>query len=198
MAVKKTIELEANVKGLEDDVRDIREQFAELKESIQEVEKSAKQTADNTKKGFKGLKGAVDTVKKGFSGLGLAIKTLGVGLVLEAFNTFKSVLSQNQVVADAFAVAFGAISNIFNDFVNFLINNFDKAVGPVKEFLSSDTFEGVENFFVGLITRVKNLIQGIGGLGKAFVLLQLLNLLILIFLVQQLLISQRLLDLLLL
>jgi len=169
MAVKKTIELEANVKGLEDDVRDIREQFAELKESIQEVEKSAKQTADNTKKGFKGLKGAVDTVKKGFSGLGLAIKTLGVGLVLEAFNTFKSVLSQNQVVADAFAVAFGAISNIFNDFVNFLINNFDKAVGPVKEFLSSDTFEGVENFFVGLITRVKNLIQGIGGLGKALV-----------------------------
>ena len=35
MAVKKVIELEANVKGLEGDVRDIREQFAELKESIQ-------------------------------------------------------------------------------------------------------------------------------------------------------------------
>jgi hypothetical protein len=169
MAVKKVIELEANIKGLEDDVKDIREQFAELKQDIESVEKSAKETADNTKKGFKGLKGAVDNVKKGFSGLGLAIKTIGIGLVLEAFNTFKQVLSQNQVVADAFAVAFGAISNIFNDFVNFLINNFDKAVGPVKEFLSSDTFEGVENFFIGLITRVKNLIQGIGGLGKALV-----------------------------
>ena len=121
------------------------------------------------KKVCQGLKGATDLVKKGFSGMALALKSIPVELFKIYSVLLKGILSQNQVVADAFAVAFGAISNIFNDFVNYLIDNFDKAVNPVKEFLSSDTFEGVENFFIGLITRVKNLIQGIGGLGKALV-----------------------------
>lgn len=169
MAVKKTIELEVDLKKAQDDIQDIREQFADLKKSIDSVEDSAKKTAKNTAKGFKTLKGAVDRVKKGFSGLGLAIKGLGIGLVLEAFNTFKSVLGQNQVVADAFAVAFGTVSNLFNDFINFVLNNWQKATKPITDFFESDTFDKIELTFAALVTRIKNLIQGIGGLGKALV-----------------------------
>ena len=169
MAVKKTIELDVDIKKAQDDIRDIREQFTDLKKSIDSVEDSAKKTAKNTEKGFKGLKGAVDRVKKGFSGLGLAIKGLGIGLVLEAFNTFKSVLQQNQVVSDAFAVAFGTVSNLFNDFINFVLNNWQKATKPITEFFESDTFDKIELTFAALVTRIKNLIQGIGGLGKALV-----------------------------
>jgi hypothetical protein len=169
MAVKKTIELEVDLKGVDKDVRDIREQFTDLSDSIKNVEDSAKKTAKNTAKGFKGLKGAVDRVKKGFSGLGLAIKGLGIGLVLEAFNTFKSVLGQNQVVADAFAVAFGTVSNLFNDFINFVLNNWQKATKPITEFFQSDTFSSINDIFFEIVTRIKNIIQGIGGLGKALV-----------------------------
>ncbi len=169
MAVKKTIELDVDIKKAQDDIKDIREQFAELKKSINSVEDSAKKTAKNTAKGFKVLKGAVDRVKKGFSGLGLAIKGIGIGLVLEAFNTFKSVLGQNQVVADAFAVAFGTVSNLFNDFIIFVLNNWQKATKPITEFFESDTFDKIELSFAALVTRIKNLIQGIGGLGKALV-----------------------------
>lgn len=169
MAVKKTIELDVDIKKAQDDIRDIREQFTDLKKSIDSVEDSAKKTAKNTEKGFKGLKGAVDRVKKGFSGLGLAIKGLGIGLVLEAFNTFKSVLQQNQVVSDAFAVAFGTVSNLFNDFINFVLNNWQKATKPITEFFESDTFNTVNDIFFEIVTRIKNIIEGIGGLGKALV-----------------------------
>ena len=49
MAVKKTIELEVDLKKAQDDIRDIREQFAELKDSIKSVEDaSKKQTKQNT------------------------------------------------------------------------------------------------------------------------------------------------------
>ena len=169
MAVKKTIELDVDIKKAQDDIRDIREQFTDLKKSIDSVEDSAKKTAKNTEKGFKGLKGAVDRVKKGFSGLGLAIKGLGIGLVLEAFNTFKSVLQQNQVVSDAFAVAFGTVSNLFNDFINFVLNNWQKATKPITDFFESDTFNTVNDIFFEIVTRIKNIIEGIGGLGKALV-----------------------------
>ena len=170
MAVKKTIELEANVKGLEDDVRDIREQFTELKQSIDSVEKSAKETADNTKKGFKGVKGAVDNVKKGFKGLGLAVKTIGIGLVIEAFNIFKDVLSQNQKVADTFSIAFGAVSNIFNDFVNLIIDNSDKVIGFFKS-IFEDPLGSIKDLGNAIkdniIERFNSALDAIGFLGEA-------------------------------
>ena len=169
MAVKKTIELGIDIKKAQDDIRDIREQFAELKDSIKSVEDaSKKQTKQNTK-GFKLLKGAVDRAKKGISSMSLAIASIPVRIVQEAFSAFKEVLGQNQVVADAFAIAFGTVSNLFNDFINFVLKNWEKATKPITEFFESDTFDKIELTFAALVTRIKNLIQGIGGLGKALV-----------------------------
>ena len=132
MAVKKVIELEANVKGLEDDIRDIREQFAELKQSIDSVEKSAKETADNTKKGFKGVQGVLSKVSKGFKGMGLALKAVPILLVVEGFKLFKQILGENQRIADLFSIAFKSVTSIFTDFIDLVIDNSDKVIGFFK------------------------------------------------------------------
>ena len=132
MAVKKVIELEANVKGLEDDIKDIREQFAELKQSIDSVEKSAKETADNTKKGFKGVQGVLSKVSKGFKGMGLALKAVPILLVVEGFKLFKQILGENQRIADLFSIAFKSVTSIFTDFIDLVIDNSDKVIGFFK------------------------------------------------------------------
>ena len=167
MAVKKVIELEVDVDALQKSVTEIQNDFKELKDSVQGFDQTSKQTNKDLKKGFKGVSNQVVSLQQGFTGLALALKSIGIGLVLEAFNTFKAVLQSNQEVSDAFAIAFGTITNLFNDFVNFLLDNFEKATGPVTKFFESDIFEGINKIFFALVTRVKNLVLGIGGLGKA-------------------------------
>ena len=167
MAVKKTIELGIDIKKAQDDIRDIREQFAELKDSIKSVEDaSKKQTKQNTK-GFKLLKGAVDRAKKGISSMSLAIASIPVRIVQEAFSAFKEVLGQNQVVADAFAIAFGTVSNLFNDFINFVLKNWEKATKPITEFFSSNIFPAIEQTLGAITARFRNLIESVNGFSKA-------------------------------
>jgi hypothetical protein len=167
MAVKKTIELEVDLKKAQDDIRDIREQFAELKDSIKSVEDaSKKQTKQNTK-GFKLLKGAVDRAKKGISSMSLAIASIPVRIVQEAFSAFKEVLGQNQVVADAFAIAFGTVSNLFNDFINFVLKNWEKATKPITKFFSSNIFPAIEQTLGAITARFRNLIESVNGFSKA-------------------------------
>ncbi len=143
MAVKKVIELEVDVDALQKSVTEIQNDFKELKDSVQGFDQTSKQTNKDLKKGFKGVSNQVVSLQQGFTGLALALKSIGIGLVLEAFNTFKAVLQSNQEVSDAFAIAFGTITNLFNGFVNFLLDNFEKATGPVTKFFESDIFEGI-------------------------------------------------------
>jgi len=167
MAIKKEIELELDLKKAVKDIEDIREQFVELQQSVKDVEAQGKKTSGAIKKGFKGLKGVIKKVGNGFKGLGLALKAIPVMILVEAFNVFKQVLGENQAVSDAFAIAFGTVSNLFNDFVNFLVNNWKKAAAPVTKFFESKMFENINKIFLDLVTRVKNLVLGIGGLGAA-------------------------------
>ena len=167
MAVKKVIELEVDVDNLEKSISEIQKDFKELKESVQSFDDTGKKTNKDLQEGFKGVNNQVVSLQKGFSGLALALKSIGIGLVLEAFNTFKQVLTQNQAVSDAFAKAFGTITNLFNDFVNFLVDNWEKATTPVTEFFKSDIFEGISKIFFEITTRLKNLLLGIGKIGLA-------------------------------
>jgi uncharacterized protein YhaN len=125
MAVKKTIELEVDLKKATDDLQDIREQFTDVKNSVEQLEKTGKKTSKNIKKGFQGLKGVLKNIKRGFSSVGLALKAIPIAIALEAFNLFKQVLGENQRLSDAFSIALGTVSNVFNDFVNFVIDNSD-------------------------------------------------------------------------
>ena len=172
MAVKKVIELEVDLKKAQQDIQDIREQFVDLQKSVEGVEKQGKKTNSNLKKGFKGLKGAVDKIKKGFSSMGMALKAIPVLLVVEAFNVFKQVLGENQRVSDAFAVAFGTVSNIFNDFINFVLDNSSTVVEFFKA-IFEDPLQSIKDLGsaikANIIERFESALEAIGFLGDAIV-----------------------------
>jgi hypothetical protein len=104
----------------------------------------------------------VDDLKNGFKAVGLAIKAMGIGLLLEAFAILKDVFSQNQVVADKFATALGAVSKVFNDLVRFLIKNIPDVIDFFK-----DIFENPQKHIEKLGTLIKeNLIERFDSLLK--------------------------------
>jgi hypothetical protein len=172
VAVKKTIELEVDLKKAQQDIEDIREQFVDLQKSVEGVRKEGKKTNDNLKKGFKGLRGAVDKIKKGFSSMGMALKAIPVLLVVEAFNVFKQVLGENQRLSDGFAIALGTVSNVFNDFINFVLDNSDKVVGFFKSIFedplgaAKDLGNAIKE---NIIERFESALEVLGFLGDAAV-----------------------------
>jgi len=164
MAQKYIIQLQAKTDKALDGIED-------LKKEIQSLNKQVVESNKKTEDGLKGVEGASKATAKGLKGIGLAIKAIGIGLVLEAFTKFKEVLGQNQQVTNLFNTAFESLSIAFNDFINFISNNWEKATKPVTDFFGSESGQRVKEFAriitVELITRIKNLIEGIGGLGSA-------------------------------
>lgn len=164
MAQKYIIQLQAKTDKALDGIED-------LKKEIQSLNKQVIESNKKTEDGLKGVEDASKSTAKGLKGIGLAIKAIGIGLVLEAFTKFKEVLGQNQQVTNLFNTAFEALSIAFNDFINFISNNWEKATKPVTDFFGSESGQRVKEFAriitVELITRIKNLIEGIGGLGSA-------------------------------
>jgi hypothetical protein len=129
---KITIELELknDIKNTAKNVEKLNEGFKETEESVKDIGKSTKNT-----------EGGIKALANGFKGMGLAIKTLGIGLVMEAFNMFKEVLSKNQKVVDIFNTALEALSIVFNDLIKLVFDNFPKIIDFFK-----DVFENpVEN-----------------------------------------------------
>jgi hypothetical protein len=172
VAVKKTIELEVDLKKAQQDIEDIREQFVDLQKSVEGVRKEGKKTNDNLKKGFSGLRGAVDRIKKGFSSMGVALKAIPIAIALEAFNLFKQVLGENQRLSDAFSIALGTVSNVFNDFVNFVLDNGSKVTGFFKA-IFEDPLQSIKDLGsaikANIIERFESALEAIGFLGDAIV-----------------------------
>ena len=102
--------------------------------------------------------------------MGLAIKSLGIGLVLEAFNIFKDVLSKNQKGVDTFNTVIGALSIAFNDLFGFVMDNFPAVIKIFK-----DVFENPTKYLKkfgdlvkeNLIERFNSFLDTIGFVGEA-------------------------------
>ena len=142
---------------------------AEVKSNIGEVAKETEQLADATKDAEKGFKGIGSTIK----GMGTALKAAGIGLVVGLFAKLMDVFRQNQKVVDIFNTAMEFLSLTFNDFFKFLQSNIDTASGFMDRIFGNEVVQSMIDFgrtlSIEVITRVKNLIQGIGGLGSALV-----------------------------
>lgn len=162
MAEKVTydVEIKSNIDKVAKDVDKVNKNLEETKDVVKDVSKSTK----NAEGGIKALVG-------GFKGMGLAIKALGIGLLLEAFNIFKDVLSKNQKVVDIFNTAIEALSIVFNDLVGFI---FDKFPDVIKFF--KDVFENPLEYLKkfgqlikeNLIERFNSLLDTMGYLSTAF------------------------------
>ncbi len=164
--VTKTIELEAKTDKAVKELEDLRKEVQRLQNTVQEGNQQTQEGLDDVKKS-----GA--SAAKSLKGIGTAIKAIGIGLLLEAFNFFKETIGENQKAVDLFNTVFEAMSLAFNDFINFISDNWSKATKPVSDFFNTEAVGKIKEFgkilAVEVITRVKNLVEGIGGLGKALV-----------------------------
>lgn len=167
--------LEKELDSFDGDVKidggDAAKEIKKVGKQVQDLNKEVVEANKKTEKGLKGVENASKATAKGLRGIGTAIKAIGIGLLLEAFNFFKETLGQNQKVLDFFNTTFETMSLAFNDFINFITSNWDKAISPVKNFFSNETVQNIidigKYISIEIITRIKNLIQSVGGLGTA-------------------------------
>jgi len=161
--VKKTIELEAKADKAIGEIEKLKQQIEDLNK---EVVSANKKTED----GLKGVEDASKATAKGLRGIGTAIKAIGIGLLLEAFNFFKETLGENQKAVDFFATTFETLSLAFNDFINFVSDNFGAVTGFFKG-IFEDPIGSIKDFGTaiteGIVNRVKQAIEVLGLLGKA-------------------------------
>ena len=118
-------------------------------EQLEEVADATKDIAEGTKdlaKTGKGTQKAVGGLAKGFKGLGLAMKTAGIGLLIEAFNLLKDIIMKNQPIVDALDKGFTALSIVFNQVADVVIDVYD-AVSK-----SSEGFESVGKVIKNMVT----------------------------------------------
>lgn len=163
MATKRVIELEAKtdkaIEGIED-----------LKKEIQRLNEQVVDSTKKTEEGLKGVESASKSTAKGIRAIATSIKAIGIGLLLEAFNFFKETLGQNQKVLDLFNTTFEAMSLAFNDFINFLSDNFGVVTGFFKATFE-DPIGSIKRFgqalFEGVVARVKQAIEAFGLLASA-------------------------------
>ena len=148
----------------------VKSNIGELVDGLDKAKKSTKELSDSTKEADKGFGRVGNAVR----GIGTALKAAGIGLVVALFVKLADTFRQNQKVVDTFNTAMKFLSIVFNDFFKFLENNIDTASGFMDKIFGNKTVQSVLKFgkILGLevITRIKNLIQGIGGLGKALTL----------------------------
>jgi hypothetical protein len=121
---KITIELE-----LKNDIKNTAKNVQKLNEGFQDTQEEVK----NIGKSTKNAEGGIKALSAGFKGMGLAVKALGIGLVMEAFNMFKEVLSKNQKVVDIMNTALEALSIVFNDLIKIIFDNFPKVIEFFKD-----------------------------------------------------------------
>jgi len=142
----------------------------DLKKEIQGLNKEVQNTNEQTEKGLKGVEKASATTAGGVRKIGTALKALGIGLILAAFAKLTEALGKNQRVADAFNIAFEATSIVFQDFINFVLDN----VGSVKSSFDAifsnplqslkDLGNAIKN---NILERFRSMIDTIGFAGSA-------------------------------
>ena len=147
MAIDKTINLDVNT--------------GDSKKDVDGVNKSLGKTggaAGGAKKGLKGLSG-------GFKGLGLAWKAMGIGALITAFKTLKSLFTGNIETArklermGAFlGAAFDVVRDALEPLFVAMLDGFENPQQAIK-----DLWTALKQ---NIVNRIQGLIDGFGALGK--------------------------------
>ena len=152
--IKETITIEAQVgkavKGVEDLTKQIEDLQKQQKEQGDASIKQAKQQESATNKATKATK----ALGKGVKGIGLAMKAAGIGIVMKLFEKLSEALMKNQEVADAVETAFNAVSIIFKQITDVLIDVF-KSTSE-----STGGFDALQKVLGGALMLSINLVVG--------------------------------------
>ena len=159
MAKKVTIELEAKTGAADKDI-------ANLKEGIQNLNTAVQETGD----GFGSIDSGAKKASKGIKSIGVAIKAAGIGLLLVAFGKLSEIMQQNQKIADLFSTTFEVLSIAFNDFANFVVDNYNSITGFFKA-IFEDPLGSIKDLGkliqANIIERFNSMLEVAGYLGTA-------------------------------
>ena len=164
------------------------ELIADTKQSTKNIDKVNKSVVDlnkNLETTGKDAEAGMEAISEGAKKAGKSSMSLGkimkgafaifggagiVALAVKIFNKFADVLKENQNVANLFATATEAISIVFTDLVNFLLNN----IGAVTDFMNAlfkDPLGTIKEFSLsikqGIIDRFNQALEVLGFLGSA-------------------------------
>jgi len=171
--IKKQLELIINtgqaenaLQGVDKSVNRIEKDLTKTEQEFSKVNKDAVDLDSNLKK----VPNATKKIAGGFRLMGTALKAAGIGLAIAAFTALKELFSQQQVVVDAFNIAFESLSLAFSDFFNFISSNIGAITGFFKK-IFDDPLGSVKAFGKAIkdniIERVKSALEVFGFLGKA-------------------------------
>jgi len=171
--IKKELELIINtgqaenaLQGVDKSVNRIEKDLTKTEQEFSKVNKDAVDLDSNLKK----VPNATKKIAGGFRLMGTALKAAGIGLAIAAFTALKELFSQQQVVVDAFNIAFESLSLAFSDFFNFISSNIGAITGFFKK-IFDDPLGSVKAFGKAIkdniIERVKSALEVFGFLGKA-------------------------------
>ena len=157
-----TYKLNVETNSAVKEVDDLNKSLETTNDEVSGLKTSGK-ALDSLKKGAKGVAG-------GFRMMGTALKAAGIGLVLTAFASLKTLFEENQKVVDAFNTAFEALSLAFSDFFNYISDNVETVSGFFKK-IFDDPLESLKTLGTAiknnLIERVKSAIDAFGFLATA-------------------------------
>ena len=168
MAIEKTIELNVDSKGAQAD-------FGKLADAIQELNKTFSKFSEDTTDGLEDVKQGAEKTSKGVGSIGKTLKNLGSGLGVvfllnKAFEVFKKLAEENQLVMDAFNTVFEVLSIAFNDFFSFVIDNSSSVVSFFKA-IFQDPLGSIKDFGrlvkENIIERMTSTLEVAGHLGTA-------------------------------
>ena len=171
--IKKIVEIEAKVDKAVEGVEKVSKKVDELKDKSVEATDKLSDGVKDIGKSAKKTEKDVGGIAKGFKGVGVAIKAAGIGLVIALLAKLKEMMDENQMVLDLFNTTFETMGLMFNDFVNFLTDNFSvvtdifenpiesvKALGQAILDNIITRFEGVLNLIPNLAKAVEELFSG--------------------------------------
>lgn len=146
MAIQKVIKIDVDTLKAEGGLDNIDQIVKKLDGDVSDLGNNADDSLKKISKSVENTEKSTKSLAEGFKGIGIAIKAMGIGLVISALNTLKDVFMSNQKVANAFNIALGAITNVFQQITNVVVSVVDKVSKSTKG------FEGLSKVIMGLIT----------------------------------------------
>ncbi len=168
--IKETIVIDAETGEAQKGIDKLTKSVDNLGNKVDEIGADSSDNLGSIKKSSSESAKGVGTLTAAFRGVGLAIKAAGIGLVVGLLATLKQVFEENQKVTDLFNITFEATSLIFNDFVNFLVDNTQEVTDFFKN-IFENPLESVKSLGEAiqdnLIERFNSALEVFGFVGEA-------------------------------
>jgi len=168
--IKETIVIDAETGEAQKGIDNLTKSVDKLGNKVDEIGADSSDNLGSIRKSSSDSAKGVSTLTAAFRGVGLAIKAAGIGLIVGLLATLKQVFEENQKVADLFNITFEATSLIFNDFVDFIVDN-TKTVTDFFNNIFENPLESVKSLGEAiqdnLIERLNSALEVFGFVGEA-------------------------------